>query len=111
MNGFVNDLKKAAISADATKAAAYATAGAMQYSADQAAGAAMYGADKSYEAKKYEVDNNWKTNPVGYGQGVVSDLIDIFSGNPKGEYKAPWQNYNPKDYGPEFAWDNRSGAS
>ena len=110
MNGFVNDLKKAAISADATKSAAFATAGAMQYSADQAAAASKYGADKSYEAKIYETDHNWKTNPVGYGEGVVKDLINIFGDNPKGEFKWPTYDYN-KNYGSEFAWNDRNGAS
>lgn len=112
MNGFVNDLKKAAISASATRDAAYANAGAIKYSAEQAASASMYGADKNYEAQVYKTDHDWRTNPEGYAHTVVNDLIDIFGG-PKSEadFRDLLKSMENPTYGPEFAWDPRSGAS
>lgn len=111
--GFVNDLKRAIVSADATKAAANATAGAMSYSAEQAAAAARYSADQHYAGVKYQVDNNINNNPVGYGIGVAEGLLNIFGG-PKSEkdFNQLWKDMQmPSNYGPEFAWDPRSGAS
>lgn len=88
------DIRKASISAEATKSAAAASAGAMmsaarenaaaaRYSADQHRAASQYSADKSLESTKYSSSSDFKKDPLGYFESrfkpAVSDLAKSFS--------------------------------
>lgn len=98
------DIRKAGISADATRAAAAANAGAItsaaatnaaaaRYSADQhlessktSADATKYAANKKYAETVYETTHNYKKDPLGYITegtkglaGAFSDLDNVYS--------------------------------
>lgn len=89
------DIRKAGISAEATKAAAATSAGAMmsaaqtnaaaaRYSADQHLASSKYSADQSLAATKYTSDHNMLKDPITYGiNGGIqlgSTLFDVLSG-------------------------------
>lgn len=88
------DIRKASISAEATKSAASMSAGAMmsaarenaaaaRYSAEQHRAASQYSADKSLESTKYSSSSDFKKDPLGYFESRVkpaaSGLAKSFS--------------------------------
>lgn len=95
------DIKKASISAEATKAAAGMNAGAIQsaaatnaaaarysaekhaeaakYSSELSSSASRYGSDRSLEGTQYSTDHDIKKNPVGYIGTTTNDLAKAFS--------------------------------
>ena len=88
------DIRKASISAEATKSAASMSAGAMmsaarenaaaaRYSAEQHRAASQYSADKSLESTKYSSSSDFKKDPLGYFESrfkpAVSSLAKSFS--------------------------------
>lgn len=107
--GFINDLQRSIISADAQKSAAYATAGAMQYSADQGLAGTIYKSDADKWIAEWNTSHDPKKDPVGFGINVAQGLASIFSGNPKAPFNPIVNKFN-KSY-ESYPWNDRDGAS